>query len=83
MNRIRKILEKLVSIAERKSNKNSECIWKAILIVLIDEELMKNTLGNGIFSLFYNDFLKENLFNSEEHELIPRLIFEIEHLDSN
>ncbi|WP_314199344.1 hypothetical protein [Capnocytophaga sputigena] len=79
MNRIEKILESLVCVA---GNKISKHIWDYYLRYL-NENLIKNTLGQGRFSRFYNCYSNKNFFNEKEHRLIAKLILEIEYFSSN
>ena len=76
MGRIEIILKHLLHVA---GNNRSKYIWNAFLKCL-DNDLIKNTLGQGNFSRFYNNHL--SFFNQKEHNLIGRLIFEIEHFNS-
>lgn len=79
MDRIEIILKDLLHVA---GNNRSKYIWNAILKCL-DNDLIKNTLGQGRFSRFYNCYSNKNFFNEEEHRLIAKLILEIEYFSSN
>jgi len=80
MNRIRNILEKLVSIGDKRKNKFLKNFWE---VFLIDDNFVTKTLGNGVLSRLYNNLSNKSIFTEEEHKLIPRLILEIKYLDSN
>lgn len=78
MNRIRKILEKLVSFGDKRDDKFLKNFWGDFLR---DDNFVIEALGNGVLSHLYNNLFNKSIFTRDEHKLIQRLILEIQYLE--
>ena len=77
MSRLKKIIEKLVSLSEKKENKSLKFFWEGCLVG--DDKFIRGKLEKGNLSRFYSYHSNKSIFTPEEHNLIIRLILEIEH----
>lgn len=81
MNRIRNILEKLVSLGEEKEDKCLKNSWESCLSG--DDKYIREILGEGKLSRLYSYLSNKSILTQEEHNLIRKLILEIENPYNN